>query len=88
MQVALQQSATDPTTGTIDMECITTGMTSTDRRAREQLANELRELLKSRSSSTHYTIVEPLNAPYASNMILRQVLSRQFCTQTGLQNVV
>ena len=51
MQVALQQSATDPTTGTIDMECITTGMTSTDRRAREQLANELRELLKSKCSS-------------------------------------
>ena len=48
MQVALQQSATDPATGTIDMECITTGMTSTDRRAREQLANELRELLKSK----------------------------------------
>lgn len=51
MQVALQQSATDPNTGTIDMECITTGMTSTDRRAREQLANELRELLKSKCPS-------------------------------------
>lgn len=50
MQVALQQSATDPNTGTIDMDCITTGMTSSDRRAQEQLANELRELLTSKYS--------------------------------------
>ncbi|KAL3142605.1 hypothetical protein ABBQ38_002922 [Trebouxia sp. C0009 RCD-2024] len=55
MKVALQQSATDPTTGTIDMDCITTGMTSSDRRAREQLANELRELLKKAS--------EPMTLP-------------------------
>ncbi|KAL3152230.1 hypothetical protein ABBQ32_001312 [Trebouxia sp. C0010 RCD-2024] len=50
MKVALQQSATDPNTGTIDMDCITTGMTSSDRRAQEQLANELRELLTKASA--------------------------------------
>ena len=62
MQVALQQSATDPNTGTIDMECITTGMTSTDRKAREQLAKELKELLKSKFSSKYALWVRSLQS--------------------------
>ncbi len=46
MQVAMQQSATDPTTGTIDMDCINIGVSSSDRRARDQLSNEVLVLLK------------------------------------------
>jgi len=46
MQVAMQQSATDPTTGTIDMDCINIGVSSCDRRARDQLSNEVLALLK------------------------------------------
>jgi DNA replication licensing factor MCM4 len=48
MQVATQQSATDPTTGTIDMDCINTGVSSSVRRARDQLSNEVLALLKSK----------------------------------------
>ncbi len=42
----MQQSATDPTTGTIDMDCINIGVSSSDRRARDQLSNEVLALLK------------------------------------------
>ncbi len=42
----MQQSATDPTTGTIDMDCINIGVSSCDRRARDQLSNEVLALLK------------------------------------------
>ena len=48
LQVALQQSATDPSTGQIDMDCINIGTTSSDRRAQELLGQELRQLLESK----------------------------------------
>ncbi len=52
VQVAMQQSATDPTTGTIDMDCINIGVSSSDRRARDQLSNEVLALLKCKSILT------------------------------------
>ncbi len=53
----MQQSATDPTTGTIDMDCIQIGVSSSDRRARDQLSNEVLTLLKSEFNLTlHYNI--------------------------------
>ncbi len=48
----MQQSATDPTTGTIDMDCINIGVSSSDRRARDQLSNEVLALLKCKLIST------------------------------------
>jgi len=48
MQVAMQQSATDPTTGTIDMDCINIGVSSSVRQARSELALALLVLLKSK----------------------------------------
>ena len=45
MKVAMQQSATDPVTGAIDMDIIQTGTSHSDRIARQQLAQELRNLL-------------------------------------------
>ena len=44
-QVAMQQSATDPDTGAIDMDIIQTGVSASKRRDREALANELAQLL-------------------------------------------
>lgn len=41
----MQQSATDPTTGLIDMDVITTGVSAADRVARTQLARELKDLI-------------------------------------------
>lgn len=48
MQVAMQQSATDPTTGTIDMDSILTGMSASDRQAQNHLSTEVLVLLKSK----------------------------------------
>ena len=53
MQVALQQSATDPTTGTIDMSIITTGISTANRQAMRHLSDELLKLLISKLTSAH-----------------------------------
>lgn len=45
---AVKQSATDPTTGKIDMSILTTGVSSTNRKRRVQLCNQLRKLLESK----------------------------------------
>ena len=44
----MQQSATDPTTGTIDMDSILTGMSAADRQAQNHLSTEILVLLKSK----------------------------------------
>ena len=45
MQVAIQQAATDPVTGAIDMDLIQTGVSASERIARGQLAQEIKKLL-------------------------------------------
>jgi DNA replicative helicase MCM subunit Mcm2 (Cdc46/Mcm family) len=47
---ALKQSATDPTTGMIDMDVIVTGHTSSSRKRVELLVNMLKDLFKSNQS--------------------------------------
>ena len=49
-QVAIQQAATDPVTGAIDMDLIQTGVSASERIARGQLAQEIKKLL----ISTHF----------------------------------
>jgi DNA replication licensing factor MCM4 len=49
MQVAMQQTAVDPTTGTIDMDLIQTGISAGDRVARSHLTTELQALIESAS---------------------------------------
>lgn len=44
-QVAIQQAATDPVTGAIDMDLIQTGVSASERIARGQLAQEIKKLL-------------------------------------------
>jgi len=46
-QVAMQQTAVDPTTGTIDMDLIQTGISAGDRLARSHLTTELEALIQS-----------------------------------------
>lgn len=50
LQVALQQAATDPVTGAIDMDLIQTGVSTSERVARGQLAQEIKTLLISKST--------------------------------------
>lgn len=46
MNVATQQAAMDPRTGTIDMEMLTTGRSAMDREAMEALVDSLRSFFK------------------------------------------
>jgi len=46
MRVATQQAATDPLTGRIDMDLITTGTSAADRQAVDALAEQVHALLK------------------------------------------
>ena len=53
VQGALQQAATDPVTGAIDMDKILTGTSAAERTARAQLAQELTALLLSARPPRH-----------------------------------
>ncbi|XP_033916031.1 DNA replication licensing factor MCM4 [Melopsittacus undulatus] len=48
---ALKQSATDPRTGIVDISILTTGMSATARKRREELAQALRKLIQSKGKS-------------------------------------
>jgi len=48
MKVATQAAATDPRTGRIDMDMITTGRSTADRQMEEQLELSLKELFQER----------------------------------------
>lgn len=48
---ALKQSATDPTSGKIDITILTTGLSSANRRQRANLAQALKELVKSKGKT-------------------------------------
>eukprot|EP00897_Mesotaenium_endlicherianum_P008165 jgi/Mesen1/7377/ME000382S06576 len=50
LEVAMQQSATDPNTGTIDMDLITTGISASERGKRLQILAAVRELLQEKLS--------------------------------------
>ena len=52
MKVATQSAATDPTTGTIDMDLITTGRSAASRTMAGQLAEALREKMMSMGPQT------------------------------------
>ncbi|EYU42592.1 hypothetical protein MIMGU_mgv1a0019151mg, partial [Erythranthe guttata] len=45
LQVAMQQSATDHSTGTIDMDLITTGVSASERMRRENLVSTTRNII-------------------------------------------
>ena len=49
---ALKQSATDPSSGKIDISILTTGMSNTARQRRVEIGQRLRKLLQSKASTT------------------------------------
>lgn len=48
---ALKQSATDPKTGLIDINILTTGLSVSDRKRRLEIAKSLKELLQSKGKA-------------------------------------
>ena len=55
-QEALKQSATDPTSGTINLDILTTGQSEGYRKRREQVAAAFKGLLKKRGTKASPTI--------------------------------
>ena len=58
MNVATQKAATDPTTGTIDMDMITTGQTAKGRQLLAALVSELRNVLAEQFRGKSVTFIE------------------------------
>ena len=58
MKVATQSAATNPRTGQIDMDLITTGRTALDREQLGALAGEVRELLEAAPRGRRLTLAE------------------------------
>ena len=71
----MQQSATDPTTGTIDMDCINIGVSSTDRRARDQLSNEVLAMLRSEFDSSMSKMCYFVSSTPVSCMLINTMVS-------------
>ena len=81
MHVALQQSATDPRTGTIDMDLIQTGVSAAARKQQQELATTIRNLLSGAGGAnvTVRQLLEQLNAarladdPHAAEVTMAEV---------------
>ncbi len=58
MRVGLQQAATDPATGKIDISLITTGQSSTSRQRIAELSGKVRQYLTSRPQQRSYALME------------------------------
>lgn len=92
LQVAMQQAATDPATGAIDMDAIYTGITASDRRAQDHLAKEIKDMLMRKLSHSalyvRYTVATELEVkwPWAVlHTILAQIAMVCCCYWTKLQ---
>ncbi|GJP44531.1 hypothetical protein CLOM_g3919 [Closterium sp. NIES-68] len=59
LDVAMQQSATDPNTGTIDMDLITTGVSASERAKRMQLQEALLSFLQDRATASRSSFRAP-----------------------------
>ena len=77
LQVALQQAATDPVTGAIDMDLIQTGVSASERVARAQLAQEIKTLLISMHAWP------PLSARTGTELLLPANLIHNTATTLG-----
>ncbi|CAA2972672.1 DNA replication licensing factor MCM4 [Olea europaea subsp. europaea] len=84
LEVALQQSATDHSTGTIDMDLITTGVSASERMRRENLVSTTRNIIMEKMqlggpSTRMLDLLEELKKQSASTEVhlgdLRNVLS-------------
>jgi DNA replication licensing factor MCM4 len=89
---ALKQAAVDPNTGEIDVAQLYEGQTSSEKRRRAELANELRTLLHSKQgiSFKRWEILEEINAkrelPVRKDLFLsalRNLQDEEFIAQIG-----
>ena len=68
IKVATQQAATDPTTGLIDMDIITTGRTAATKTRITKIAEQAKELMKANLSKySRSTNIENFLAEYTKN---------------------
>jgi hypothetical protein len=86
-QVAIQQSATDPITGAIDMDMIQTGVSASARIALQQLAQEVQALLISKLPvpGRSYRMVQYRIAPcigFYNEMRMSRVIHKVVKTHT------
>ncbi|XP_014729829.1 PREDICTED: DNA replication licensing factor MCM4 [Sturnus vulgaris] len=90
---ALKQSATDPRTGIVDISILTTGMSSTARKRKEELAQALRKLIQSKGKAPSLKYQQLLDDLRAQSDIavtkemfeeaLRALADEDFLTVTG-----
>lgn len=90
---ALKQSATDPRTGIVDISILTTGMSATARKRKEELAQALRKLIQSKGkapSLKYQQLLDDLRAQSDTAVTkemfeeaLRTLADEDFLTVTG-----
>ncbi|NWW22609.1 MCM4 factor, partial [Falcunculus frontatus] len=90
---ALKQSATDPKTGIVDISILTTGMSATARKRKEELAQALRKLIQSKGkapSLKYQQLLDDLRAQSDTAVTkemfeeaLRALADEDFLTVTG-----
>ncbi|NWR44002.1 MCM4 factor, partial [Regulus satrapa] len=90
---ALKQSATDPKTGIVDISILTTGMSTTARKRKEELAQALRKLIQSKGkapSLKYQQLLDDLRAQSDAAVTkemfeeaLRALADEDFLTVTG-----
>ncbi|NWH30436.1 MCM4 factor, partial [Chloropsis hardwickii] len=90
---ALKQSATDPKTGIVDISILTTGMSATARKRKEELAQALRKLIQSKGKAPSLKYQQLLDDLRAQSDIavtkemfeeaLRALADEDFLTVTG-----
>ncbi|NXD20896.1 MCM4 factor, partial [Spelaeornis formosus] len=90
---ALKQSATDPKTGIVDISILTTGMSATARKRKEELAQALRKLIQSKGkapSLKYQQLLDDLRAQSETAITkemfeeaLRALADEDFLTVTG-----
>ncbi|CAF98465.1 unnamed protein product, partial [Tetraodon nigroviridis] len=90
---ALKQSATDPRTGFVDISILTTGMSATARKRREEVAQALRKLIQTKGKTPamkYQQLLDDLRAQSESAITkelfdeaLRALADEDFLTVTG-----
>lgn len=94
IKVATQQAATDPTTGKIDMDILTSGLSTTRRDTVSQLANVIKQLLKedepaAKNGVKYFNLKEEVKARMKRNeMTLNDIDFKNALTDLEDQHII
>ncbi len=78
---ALKQSATDPMSGKIDVNILTTGLSSNARKKRGEIAQALRQLIESKGKLSTVNYQKTFNEfKQGSQMVTNTAIHVQFCS--------